>query len=92
MKKEEIVKLIDEIIALHGFKSVRELAAEIGMPPTTLLTWYGGKVSLVGELFLKEHKQNLEWEKLVGEEIKEDMEKIKYYVGKLHTIVEKKGQ
>ena len=92
MNKEEAVALIDEIIQLHELKSVRELAAKLGIPPTTLLTWYGGKVSLVGELFLKEHKQNLQWEKLVGEEIKTDMEKIKYHVGKLHAIVEKKGQ
>lgn len=87
MEKEEIVALIDELVQLHGLKSVRELAEKIGMPPTTLLTWYGGKVSLVGALFLKEHKENLLCKKLVGEAATEDMEKIKKLLSELKVLV-----
>ena len=87
MEKEEIVALIDEIVQLHGLKSVREFAGKIGMPATTLLTWYGGKVSLVGELYLKEHKENLLCKKLVGDAATEDMEKIKKCLGELKVLI-----
>jgi len=90
MNKEETAALIDEIIQLHGLNSVREFAAVIGIPATTLLTWYGGKVSQVGELFLKEHRENLLCKRLVGEAAMEDMTKIKQLLNELKVLVDRR--
>jgi len=87
MEKEEIIKLIHELMDMHNVKSVRELAAELGMPATTLLTWYGGKISQIGELYLHEHKQNMLFKSIVGEAAQGELEEVKGLLCKLKVLL-----
>jgi hypothetical protein len=87
MEKAEVVVLIDELQHAHNVKSVRELAECLGMPATTLLTWYGGKISQIGELYLKDHRENMVYKSIIGDTAKMELEEVKELLCKLNVLL-----